>query len=173
MFFTPLVLIGFRPDLVLAAMLTNLLYQFWLHTTWIPKLGWLEYARNTPSAHRVHHASNLRYLDGNYGGVLIVFNRLFGTYIPERAEEPCVYGLVKPLRTRSVLELKFHEWRALWRDLRAARSIGQVLRHLALPPGWAPGGGQTTDELCAAAQAASVASDRSSAATAPVTAGVR
>lgn len=152
-FFTPLVLIGFRPELVLAALLTNLLYQFWLHTTWIPKLGWLEYVFNTPSAHRVHHASNLRYLDGNYGGVLIVFDRLFGTYIEERGDEPCVYGLVKPLRTRSLIELEFHEWRALWRDLRASGSIGRALRHLAMPPGWAPGGGLTTDALRAAAAA--------------------
>jgi sterol desaturase/sphingolipid hydroxylase (fatty acid hydroxylase superfamily) len=152
-FFTPLVLIGFRPEAVLAALAFNLLYQFWLHTTWIPKLGWLEYVLNTPSSHRVHHASNLGYLDANYGGVLIVFDRLFGTYAEERREEPCVYGLVHPLRTRNLLELEFHEWRALWADLRASRSIAQAVLHLLMPPGWAPDGrGQTTEELRAAAR---------------------
>ena len=100
LFFTPLSLLGFEPKVVLTALSLNLLYQFWLHTTWIPKLGWLEYVLNTPSAHRVHHASNLDYLDANYGGVLIVFDRLFGTYLPERDEQPCIYGLVKPMRTR-------------------------------------------------------------------------
>ena len=66
----------------------NLLYQFWLHTTWVPKLGWLEGIVNTPSAHRVHHGSNPEYLDANYGGVLMVFDRLFGTYRAERDDVP-------------------------------------------------------------------------------------
>src|SRR4029077_1803967 len=80
-FFTPMALLGFEPNAVLTALFLNLLYQFWLHADWIPKLGWLEYVLNTPSAHRVHHARNPEYLDANYGGVLIVFDRLFGTYI--------------------------------------------------------------------------------------------
>jgi len=82
LFYTPLVYFGFEPKIVLTALSLNLLYQFWLHTTLIPKLGWLEWVLNTPSAHRVHHASNLDYLDANYGGVLIIFDRLFGTYRP-------------------------------------------------------------------------------------------
>ncbi len=73
-FFVPLVWLGFPPRIVFAMLTLNLLYQFWIHATWIPKLGWLEQVLNTPSAHRVHHAANLDYLDANYGGVLIVFD---------------------------------------------------------------------------------------------------
>ena len=79
-FYVPLIWLGFEPRIVFEVLSLNLLYQFWIHATWIPRLGWLEYVLNTPSAHRVHHAANLEYLDANYGGVLIVFDRLFGTY---------------------------------------------------------------------------------------------
>jgi sterol desaturase/sphingolipid hydroxylase (fatty acid hydroxylase superfamily) len=137
-FFTPLVWLGFQPQVVLSALAFNLLYQFWLHTTWIPKLGWLEYVFNTPSAHRVHHASNERYLDANFGGVLIVFDRLFGTYVEERAEEPCIYGVVHPIRTHNLLALEAWEWRALGRDLRGARSLGEAVGYVLRPPGWTP-----------------------------------
>ena len=85
-FFTPLALLGFEPVTMLSALYLNLLYQFWIHADWIPKLGVLEYVLNTPSAHRVHHARNPEYLDANFGGVLIVFDRLFGTYVAERAD---------------------------------------------------------------------------------------
>lgn len=123
LFFLPLVLLGFPPELVLAALAVNLLYQFWLHTQWIPRLGWLEWLLNTPSHHRVHHASNAEYLDANYGGVVIVFDRLFGTLVEERGDVPCRYGLVKPLRTYNPLRIAFHEWAAMIRDLRGARSL--------------------------------------------------
>lgn len=147
-FFAPLVWLGVRPEVVLATLMFNLLYQFWLHNTWVPRLGWLEYVFNTPSAHRVHHASNVDYLDANYGGVLIVFDRLFGTYIPERADLPCRYGLVKPVRPYNLLEIEFGQWRALWRDLASARSLRAFAGYLAKPPGWNPDGpGETTEEL--------------------------
>jgi len=138
LFFTPLILLGFTPEVVMSALALNLLYQFWLHATWIPKLGWLEFVLNTPSSHRVHHASNERYLDLNFGGVLIVFDRLFGTYVAECEEEPCVYGVVHPVRTRNVLTLEFHEWVSLWRDLRSAASPWDAIRYAFRPPGWAP-----------------------------------
>ena len=148
LFFTPLALLGFDPKVVLTALSLNLLYQFWLHTTWIPKLGWLEYVLNTPSAHRVHHASNLDYLDANYGGVLIVFDRIFGTYVAEREAEPCVYGLVKPMRTRNLLTMEFSQWKDLWLDLRAARSLAQAMAFVLKPPGWSPDGkGETTEDM--------------------------
>ena len=121
LFFVPLIWLGFPPTAVFLTLTLNLLYQFWLHTTWIPKLGWFEYVFNTPSHHRVHHASNPEYLDANYGGVLIVFDRLFGTYVGERDDLPCRYGLVKPLKSNNPLYIAFHEWIALGRDvLRAA-----------------------------------------------------
>jgi sterol desaturase/sphingolipid hydroxylase (fatty acid hydroxylase superfamily) len=148
LFFTPLVYLGFDPRVIAMALSLNLLYQFWLHATWIPKLGWLEWVLNTPSAHRVHHASNPDYLDANYGGVLIVFDRLFGTYRPERAEEPCVYGLVKPLRTRNVFTMEFFQWADLYRDMRHAPNLQSALALLVMPPGWSPHGpGLTTEAL--------------------------
>jgi sterol desaturase/sphingolipid hydroxylase (fatty acid hydroxylase superfamily) len=146
LFFVPLVWLGFPKEAVLATLSINLLYQFWIHATWIPKLGWLEYLLNTPSAHRVHHAANLEYLDANYGGVLIVFDRLFGTYIPERERVEIRYGLVQPVTSYNPLAVEFVEWRKLGRDLRAARCLRAVLGHLLMPPGWRPDGQHETTE---------------------------
>jgi len=147
-FFAPLVWLGVRPEIAVAMLSFNLLYQFWLHNTWMPKLGWLEYVFNTPSAHRVHHASNVDYLDANYGGVLIVFDRLFGTYVAERAEAPCRYGLVTPTRSRNPLVVEFGHWVSLARDIAAAPDLWTAVRHVMLPPGWrADGNGATTEEL--------------------------
>lgn len=139
LFFAPLVWLGFDPKLVFITVTINLLYQFWIHTTWIPKLGWLEYVLNTPSAHRVHHASNPEYIDANYGGVLIIFDRLFGTYVAERDDIPIRYGLVKPLHSYNPLRVEFHEWLSLIKDLGGARSLKEVLGHFLMPPGWRPG----------------------------------
>ncbi len=147
-FFTPLSLLGFQPEAVLSAFALNLLYQFWLHATWIPKLGWLEYVFNTPSHHRVHHARNVAYLDANYGGVLILFDRMFGTCIEERAEEPCDYGLVSRVTSYNPLYIAFHAWIDLGRDLWTARSAREVAGYLFGPPGWRPDGtGLTTDNI--------------------------
>lgn len=134
LFFVPMVWLGFAPLAVFATLAVNLLYQFWLHTTWIPKLGPLEWVFNTPSHHRVHHASNPAYLDCNYGGVLIVFDRLFGTCVTERDDLPPRYGLTTPLLSHNPLVIATHEWRHLVRDLWAARSLRQVLRALFAPP---------------------------------------
>jgi sterol desaturase/sphingolipid hydroxylase (fatty acid hydroxylase superfamily) len=147
-FFMLAPLLGMPPKVILLMLTLNLLYQFWIHATWIPRLGPLEWFLNTPSAHRVHHASNLEYLDGNYGGVLTVFDRLFGTYIPERADLPCRYGLVNPVTSNKIFEIEFMHWRALLRDLRSARSVRAFVGYLVMPPGWRPDGpGETTEEL--------------------------
>ena len=147
-FFAPLVWLGVRPEVVLLTLFINLMYQFWLHTTWIPKLGWLEYVFNTPSSHRVHHASNVDYLDANYGGVLIIFDRLFGTYVEERADEPCRYGLVTPTTSRNPFVVEFEHWATLVRDVVKAKNVWTAINHILQPPGWLPdGGGETTDEL--------------------------
>lgn len=151
-FLLPMVWIGFDLRTVLGALTLNLLFQFWIHATWIPKLGWLEGWLNTPSAHRVHHAANLEYLDGNYGGVLLVFDRLFGTYIPERDDLPCRYGWVHPITSYNPLRVEFAQWLALARDLGRARSLRAVLGYLFMPPGWAPDGPGTTTEALRAAQ---------------------
>ena len=147
-FFAPLIWLGFPPIAVFGVLSLNLLYQFWLHTEWIPKLGWLEYVLNTPSHHRVHHAANLPYLDANYGGVLIIFDRLFGTLTEERNNIPCHYGLLKPLRSYNPVWIVFHEWVAMGRDVRQARSWRARFRHMVGPPGWRPHGqGMTTADL--------------------------
>lgn len=147
-FFVLAPVFGMPPRIVMMLLSLNLLYQFWLHATWIPRLGPLEWVLNTPSAHRVHHASNTEYLDGNYGGVLIVFDRLFGTYISEQRDVPCRFGLVRPMTTYNLLTIEFTHWRALWRDVRAARSLCEACRYLIEPPGWRPDGkGETTEDL--------------------------
>ncbi len=147
-FFTPMALLGFEPTTILTALFLNLLYQFWLHADWIPKLGWLEFLLNTPSAHRVHHARNPEYLDANYGGVLIVFDRLFGSYIEERVDLPCDYGLVTRVTTHNPIGINFEPWIGLAKDLASARSLGDAWMFLFGPPGWRPDGkGLTTAEL--------------------------
>jgi len=148
LFYVPLIWLGFPPAAVFLTLSVNLLYQYWLHTTWIPKLGWLEYVFNTPSHHRVHHASNAEYLDANYGGVLIVFDRLFGTYIEERADVPGRYGLVKPLLSYNPIRIAFHDWVQMGRDLRQAKTWRARFMHMFGPPGWtADGSGATTENL--------------------------
>jgi sterol desaturase/sphingolipid hydroxylase (fatty acid hydroxylase superfamily) len=148
-FFAPLSLLGFEPKIVLTALALNLTYQFWIHAEWIPRLGWLEYVLNTPSAHRVHHARNVEYLDANYGGVLIVFDRLFGTYVAEREDLPCDYGLIShPKSSYNPFVNNFAPWIGLVKDLAAARSAHEVWMYLFAPPGWRPDGkGLTTAEL--------------------------
>lgn len=148
LFFVPLAWIGFEPGMVFAVLSLNLLYQFWIHAVWIPRLGWLEGILNTPSAHRVHHASNLEYLDANYGGVLLVFDRLFGTYVKERDDVPCRYGLVHPIHSANPLRIEFTQWVRLLRDLAGARSARAFFGYLFMPPGWTPDGeGNTTAEM--------------------------
>jgi sterol desaturase/sphingolipid hydroxylase (fatty acid hydroxylase superfamily) len=134
-FYVPMIWLGFAPGPVFIAAGINLLYQFWLHAEWIPKLGWLEYVLNTPSHHRVHHACNAEYLDRNYGGIFIVFDRMFGTFVAERDDLPCNYGLVKPLRSNNPVVIAFHEWAALGRDLWRSPTWRARFACLIRPPG--------------------------------------
>ena len=103
LFYLPLVWIGFAPEWVFGMASASLTYQIFIHTELVPRIGWLEWLINTPSAHRVHHGSNAVYLDRNFGGVLMIWDRLFGTYQPERSDVTTVFGLVHPGRatTRS------------------------------------------------------------------------
>ncbi|WP_413663828.1 sterol desaturase family protein [Microbulbifer sp. CNSA002] len=98
-FYLPLLLIGLPAEIVIVAGAIDLIYQFWVHTQKIPKIRWLEWFVITPSNHRVHHAQNAVYVDKNYGGILILWDRLFGTYQQELESEPCLYGVRKPLNT--------------------------------------------------------------------------
>jgi sterol desaturase/sphingolipid hydroxylase (fatty acid hydroxylase superfamily) len=134
LFMAPLVFAGFSPGIVFATLAANLVYQFWIHTELIGSLGPLEWVLNTPKHHRVHHASNDLYLDRNFGGVLIVFDRLFGTFAEERPDTPCRYGLVEPLTTHNPVRIAFHGWRELWREVRGVRSPTEFFLALFGPP---------------------------------------
>jgi hypothetical protein len=125
----------------------NLIYQFWIHTELIGKLGPIEWIFNTPSHHRVHHATNPRYLDANYAGALIVWDRMFGTFVPEVDEEKCRYGIVKNLGTFNPLVISFHEWIGIAKDLASAKSGREVLGYLFGPPGWSPDGSRMTSKM--------------------------
>lgn len=152
LFLIPLCWLGFDPRAVALAYAANLLYQFWLHTETVPKLGALEWLFNTPSHHRVHHAIEAEYLDRNYGGVLIVWDRLFGTFSEERDGAPRTYGLVRQIDTLNPLKIAFAGWVEMLRDLRGARSLRDALGYLFGPPGWRPdGSGQTTAAIRRAA----------------------
>lgn len=137
LFWLPLPLLGFDPLMIFTMIAINLVYQFWVHTELVTRLPrWVELIFNTPSHHRVHHASNIRYLDRNHGGVLILWDRLFGTFAEEAPEETPVYGLTKNIRTYNPLTVAAGEYANLWRDVRRARRLRDKLRYLFLAPGW-------------------------------------
>jgi sterol desaturase/sphingolipid hydroxylase (fatty acid hydroxylase superfamily) len=148
----PLALIGFPPALIVFQKGVSLVYQFWIHTEAIRRLPrWFEAVMNTPSHHRVHHATNPRYLDRNYAGVLIIWDRLFGSFVPEDEREPCRYGIIKNIGTFNPLRIAFHEWVAIARDLGEAPSWRTRLAYAFGLPGWSPDGSRrTSDDIRAA-----------------------
>jgi alkylglycerol monooxygenase len=135
-FYLPLALVGFPPAMFLVVSSFNTLYQFWIHTRLIGRLGPLEWVLNTPSHHRVHHARNPKYIDRNHGGTLIVWDRLFGTFGEER-EEP-VYGVTKPLASWNPVWANLHQWSEMWEVARRAGRPLDKLRVLWKRPGWRP-----------------------------------
>jgi len=143
-FWLPLVFIGFPPAMVAMFSAFSLVYQFWIHTEAINRLGPLEWVLNTPSHHRVHHATNPKYLDANYAGVLIIWDRLFGTFVPEDEAERPRYGIVANLGTFNPLRIAFHEWAGIARDVAQAKSLGEVFGYMFGPPGWSPDGSRKT-----------------------------
>lgn len=134
LFWLPLAWLGFPPQQVVGVVLLNLAFQFFVHTQTVPRLGWLEKVFNTPSIHRAHHACNPCYIDRNYAGVLVIWDRLFGTYVDECDSEPCRYGTVTPVNSHNPLIVTFHAWRALLHDLIRARRLGEVVQVLFGPP---------------------------------------
>ncbi|MFD2762845.1 sterol desaturase family protein [Micromonospora eburnea] len=136
-FWLPLALLGIPPWMIFLQQSISLLYQFFLHTERINVLPRpIELLFNTPSHHRVHHGSNAEYLDLNYGGILIVWDRLFGTFEPERAAVR--YGLTKNINTYNPLRVATHEFAAIWADARAARTWRHRLGYVFGRPGWQP-----------------------------------
>jgi sterol desaturase/sphingolipid hydroxylase (fatty acid hydroxylase superfamily) len=147
-FWLPLPLLGFSPQMILLQQAISLVYQFFIHTQEVGKLGPLEWVLNTPSHHRVHHAVNVRYLDKNHGGILIVWDRLFGTFAAERDDDPPVYGITHNIHTFNPLRIAFHEWAALGRDVRRAPRLIDKLRYVFRPPGFSHDGrSKTSREL--------------------------
>ncbi|MGO1119412.1 sterol desaturase family protein [Rhodovibrionaceae bacterium A322] len=137
LFYAPLCLLGFHPVAVFLALAANLFYQVWIHTELVRKLPRpFEFIFNTPSHHRVHHACNGRYLDKNYGGVLIIWDRLFGTF--EAEEEKPVYGLTTPLTSYNPFVIALREWKLMALDVWRADGWQQRLAYLFAPPGWSP-----------------------------------
>jgi sterol desaturase/sphingolipid hydroxylase (fatty acid hydroxylase superfamily) len=128
--------LGLRPSVIEVARGVNLLYQYWIHTETIPKLGPVEEVFNTPSHHRVHHGSNRRYLDRNHGSILIVWDRLFGTFEREDDDEPVVYGLTKNIHTFHPVRIATHEHVAMLRAVGRSGSWRQRLGHVLRGPGW-------------------------------------
>jgi len=135
LFYAPMVLLGFDPRWVMFALALNLAYQFFIHTQWVGKLpAPIEWVFNTPSHHRAHHGRNPRYIDRNYGGTLIVFDRLFGTFVDET--ESVDYGLVHPVHSHNPVWLTVHEWVAMAHDVARPGPWSQRLKHLWAPPEW-------------------------------------
>jgi hypothetical protein len=126
----------------------NQSYQFFLHTQLVGNLGWLETFLVTPSHHRVHHASNLNYLDRNMGQVLIIWDKMFGTFQQELPEEKPVFGLTKPLETNHPFKSMLHEFFLVWKDIKQSESWSDAFKYLFWPPGWSHDGkSQTAREL--------------------------
>lgn len=141
----PLAFLGFPPAMLAIQKGVSLVYQFWIHTEAIRRMPrWFEAVFNTPSHHRVHHARNPRYLDSNYAGILIIWDRLFGTFQPELDEERPRYGIVKNLNNFNILRVAFHEWAGIAKDLAGSRSLREVAGYLFGPPGWSPDGSRDT-----------------------------
>ncbi|NSC20939.1 sterol desaturase family protein [Streptomyces albus subsp. chlorinus] len=136
-FYVPLIALGTHPAVLAFCSGANLVYQFWVHTERVGKLPRpVESVLNTPSHHRVHHASQGSYLDRNFGGILIVWDRLFGSFVPET--DRCVFGLTKDIDTYNPLRVATHEYAAIARDVRAARSWSERAGRIFRGPGWQP-----------------------------------
>ena len=143
-FWLPLPLLGFSPVMILQQQAISLIYQFFIHTQLVGKLGPLEWILNTPSHHRVHHAVNLRYLDKNHAGIFIIWDRLFGSFEAERDDDAPVYGITKNLDSFALFHVAFHEWVAIARDVRRAPGLANKLKYVFAPPGFSHDGSSLT-----------------------------
>lgn len=147
LFWSWMPIVGFQPKMILFMQAISLLYQFWIHTQAVKRLpGWFEYVFNTPSHHRVHHGSDLEYLDRNHAGTLIIWDRLFGTFKQETFTP--TFGLTKNVKTFNPVKVAFHEWINIGKDLKKSKRIQDVWHYLFRPPGWSnDGSSKTTKQL--------------------------
>ncbi len=136
-FLIPMILIGFSPFQAIVSLVLVAQFQTWIHTERIGKLGWLDEIFNTPSVHRVHHGSNNKYLDKNYGGFLIIWDKLFGTF--QREEEQVSYGLTKNIKTNNPIHINFIEYKNIWKDVKRCRTWKDRFRIIFGNLIWRPG----------------------------------
>lgn len=144
-FYLPMAVLGFPLEVFAVVAVIDLLYQFWIHTELVPKLGWFDRVFASPSNHRAHHAVNDRYLDRNYGGVLILWDRLFGTFVEEDDADPVVYGTRAPLRSFKPLWANVEVYASLWRDTVRTAHWRDRIRLWFGKPGWRPADVQASD----------------------------
>jgi hypothetical protein len=147
-FYIPLAVAGFSPIMIVTVAAFNTLYQFWIHTETIRRMGPLEWILNTPSHHRVHHGSNPKYIDKNHAGTLIIWDKMFGTFQAEE-EEP-VYGITKPINSWNPVWANFHYWDELWQTAKKTPRLVDKIKVFTMPPGWFPedlGGFQAPPEV--------------------------
>lgn len=143
-----LIVLGFPIAMVAFVGALNLVYQFWIHTETVKRLpAPIEWLFNTPSHHRVHHATNPLYLDRNYAGVFIIWDRMFGTFQRELDEEKCRYGIVKNLGTHNPIRICLHEWVGIVKDVSSAKSFRDALGYWLGPPGWSPDGSRDSSKI--------------------------
>lgn len=149
LFYLPLAFFGFEALHIVFMYALCQVYGFWVHTKLIKKTpAWFEFIFVTPSHHRVHHASNTKYLDSNMGMVLIIWDRMFGTFVEEDENEPVKYGLTKNLNTYHPIKVVFNEWVQMWKDVRKATGLKAKLGYIFAPPGWShDGSSKTSKEL--------------------------
>lgn len=147
LFWSWMPLIGYEPGMILTMQAVSLLYQFWIHTESIQKMPrWFEAIFNTPSHHRVHHGTDLIYLDKNHAGILIIWDKMFGTFQAEKFRPK--YGLTKNVHTFNPVRVAFHEWINIGRDLRKSKNLHQAFHYLFDSPGWSNDGStKTTRQL--------------------------
>ncbi|MCF8424083.1 MAG: sterol desaturase family protein [Bacteroidia bacterium] len=145
-YFIPLSLVGFDPLDVMFMYAATQIYGILIHTKTVGKLGFLELFLSTPSHHRVHHASNVRYLDKNMGMVFIIWDRLFGTFEEEIEGEEVIYGLTENLKSYNPMTMVFHEWLSILEDLKKQTSIKNKLMYVFGPPGWSHDGSKKTSK---------------------------
>lgn len=140
-------IVGFEPWMIMTMMSINLIFQFFQHTELVRKLGPIEWIFNTPSHHRVHHASNARYLDRNHAGTLIIWDRLFGTFQEELEVEKPIYGITVNIDTYNPFKIASHEFVAIWRDVKKADTLKAKFMYIFGPPGWSADGKHSTAKL--------------------------
>ena len=139
-FYIPLFLVGVPSYVMVSVGTINLIYQFWVHSRHIPKLGWYELFFVTPSNHRVHHAQNDIYIDKNYGGVFIIWDRLFSTFQEEQDDEECIYGIRGPIKTFDPVKANIHIYQKIFKDLSYSFSLKNFYNVITAKTGWSPDG---------------------------------